>query len=133
MKGKRFSRRAVLLTIASLCLCAFALVGSTGSNAAPRTDASFRLADGSAACAALRSGAVVCRSTAAPKAMVLTADGTSRAAEVAVKWDESTPVLLASESFWIGRISCRALATAIQCTTHGSTISVGKRRVGAAL
>lgn len=89
----------------------------------------FRLADGSAGCA-YRDGVVACRSAGNETAAVLERDGDSRAEEVAVDWDETTPVLLPAESWWHAGFSCRVRGARIACTAGDGAIWAGGGRVG---
>ena len=65
------------------------------------------------------------------KALVLDADGESRAADVTVEWTRATRVLLPGESWWHGNVSCRARDGIVCSTANGGTISVAAGGVGA--
>lgn len=128
------TRRAAASALALLAAGGVAaLVASAGTAAARGAEATFRLADGAVACASIDSGAVACRAAGAEKARVLRADGTSRVAGVALTWSAKTPVLLESQSWWLGTIRCTAKAGAIRCSAADGAISVGARRIAAAL
>lgn len=134
MQQRPRTRRLAAAALGALAAAGVAsLVASAGAAAPRRADATFRLADGSVACAWVDSGAVACRTAGAAEALVLRADGTSRVARVAVTWSAKTPVLLASESWWLGRIRCTAKAGSIRCSAADGTIGVGARRVAAPL
>ncbi len=120
----RFALPAILL----------ALVGGLGAVAAPPTSpatASFRLADGSAGCNFLRSGAIACRAEGAPRALVLEANGDTRTEGISVTWNDATRVLLEGESWWNGDVSCRVRGAIVCATANGGQIAVAADGVGA--
>ena len=101
-------------------------VAGTGTSAGDPAPAAFRLADGSAGCNFLDSGEIACRATESPTALVLEPNGDVRADDVAVTWDERTPVLQASESWWHSDFSCSAAEGRLGCATaSGGVIEVG--------
>jgi hypothetical protein len=120
---------------AAFGLLAVTGVAGTGASAGDPSPAAFRLADGSAGCNFLDSGEIACRATASPSALVLEPDGDVRADDDhAVTWDESTPVLQASESWWHGDFSCGAADGRLGCATaSGGVIEVGPDGEGGAL
>ena len=91
--------------------------------------AAFRLSDGSAGCAF--DGSSLACATAGGKGAVLEADGDSHPAAGAVTWNEVTPVLQRTESWWHGGFSCR-VADGIVCERGSGSISVGAGGVGGA-
>jgi hypothetical protein len=68
--------------------------------------------------------------TPAPAAFRL-ADGSSRPATHAVVWDETTPVLRRTESWWHGGFSCH-VEDRLVCERGNGSISVGAGGVGGA-
>ncbi len=127
--AERFTVLAVAIAAAGtlLVLMGFAGVGGGGDEPVP---ASFRLEDGSAACALLSPDQVVCRARGGDAAVVLEPDGGSRASDVELRWDDSTPVLRAAESWWAGDIRCRVAAGALSCARGGSAIFVDADGIG---
>lgn len=91
--------------------------------------ATFRLSDGSAGCAF--DGSRLACATAGGRGVVLEADGDSSPAPKAVTWNEATPVLQRTESWWHGGFSCR-VAGGIVCERGSGSISVGAEGVGGA-
>jgi hypothetical protein len=110
----------------------FVLTGfaGAGGRAGEPTAASFRLEDGSAACALLGSGAVACRARGGEAAVVLEPDGSSHPSDLELSWDDSTPVLLGAESWWAGHVRCRFVAEALSCARPGGSIFVDAGGVG---
>ena len=100
--------------------------GGVGGTPAP---AAFRLSDGSAGCAF--DGSRLACATVAGRGVVLEADGSSRPARSAVTWDETTPVLLRTESWWHRGFSCR-VDGGIVCDRGNGSISVDAEGVGGA-
>ena len=119
----RFALPAILL----------ALVAGTGAVAAPPTSdatASFRLGDGSIACA-YESGTILCATSGVRATVVLERDGDSRATRRNVAWDASTPALRRTESWWHDGFTCKAQAGGLQCATvSGGAIFVTLQRGG---
>ena len=119
----RFALPAILL----------ALFGGIGAVAAPPTSpaaASFRLADGSAACAHER-GALLCSARGLTASVVLERDGDTRATRRAVAWDAGTPVLRRTESWWYDGFTCKAQAVGLRCATvSGGAIFLTPQRLG---
>ena len=103
------------------------LVAVTGSARATHggvpAPAAFRLADGSVACAVLDAGALACRGASVAQAVVLEADGETRAARLDVPAADA-PVLAAGEGWWHGDTTCRADGAAIRCSNGRGSISV---------
>ena len=120
----RRTATAVAATAAFGLLAVTGVAGTRGSgDPAP---SAFRLADGSAGCNFLGSGEIACRATGSPSPLVLEPDGDVRADDVAVRWDDSTPVLRAAESWWHGGFSCGAAHGRLACSTlSGGRIEVG--------
>jgi hypothetical protein len=102
-------------------------VAGTGSAGGDPVPASFRLGDGSAGCNFLASGEIACRAAGSPSALMLEPDGDVRATDVAVRWDDSTPVLNAAESWWHGGFTCRVVDGArLGCSSaDGGVVEVG--------
>jgi hypothetical protein len=121
----RAAATAVTAT-AAFGLLAVTGVAGTGASGGDPAPAAFRLADGSAGCNFLDSGEIACRATGSPSALVLEQDGDVRESQVAVSWDDSTPVLKAAESWWHGGFSCSAADGRLGCATaSGGVIEVG--------
>jgi len=106
-----------------------AAVSGVAAGGSPALGA-FRLEDGSAGCRLLDAKTLACRTAGRAAAAVLVADGSSRAADVAVDWDEDTPVLLPAESWWQGAFSCRARAGAVTCAAGDGAITVAGHALG---
>ena len=101
--------------------------GGGGGTPAP---ASFRLSDGSAGC--VFDGSRLACATKSPRlGVVLEADGSSHPAAGAVTWDETTPVLQRTDSWWHGGFSCRVEGRLV-CERGNGSISVGAGGVGGA-
>jgi hypothetical protein len=100
--------------------------GGGGGMPAP---AAFRLSDGSAGCAF--DGTRLACASAAGRGVVLEPDGSSHPAPRAVTWDETTPVLARTDSWWHGGFSCRVDVDLV-CERESGSISVGVRGVGGA-
>jgi hypothetical protein len=132
---KRFPLRATATAVTATAifgLLAVTGVAGTGSAGGDPVPAAFRLDDGSAGCNFLDSGEIACRATGSPSALVLEPDGAVRAADVAVRWDDSTPVLNASESWWHGGFACRVDGGRLGCSSaDGGVIEVGADGEGA--
>ena len=62
---------------------------------------------------------------------MLEADGSSHPAPKAVTWNEATPVLQRTESWWHGGFSCR-VEGGVVCERGNGSISVGAGGVGGA-
>jgi hypothetical protein len=126
----RLPWRATATTVTAMAtfgLLAVTGVAGTGASAGDPAPATFRLADGSAGCSFLDSGEIACRAAESPSAVVLASDGNVRADdEVAVSWNEQTPVLQAAESWWHGDFSCSVADGRLGCATaSGGVIEVG--------
>ncbi len=105
---------------------AVAAIASSGATAGSPAAASFRLPDGSAGCNFRDTGEIACRAVGNTAARVLRPDGSSRAdRDAEVAWDDSTQVLLASESWWNGTVSCRVSGPRIICASGDGSIAVG--------
>jgi hypothetical protein len=110
-------------TFGLLAVTGLAGTGASGGDPAP---AAFRLADGSAGCNFLDSGEIACRAAESPSALVLAPDGEVRAEDVAVSWNDETPVLQSAESWWHGDVSCGVVEGRLACATaSGGAIEVG--------
>jgi hypothetical protein len=130
--GSKLRTRSLLRAVtAAAAMAIFGLlamtgVAGTGSATGDPAPAAFRLDDGSAGCNFLGSGEIACRAVESPNALVLEPDGGVRSADVAVHWDESTPVLSAAESWWHGDVTCRVDGNRLACSTaEGGLIQVG--------
>jgi len=120
-----------LAAVALFLLAAVAGIAGTGDGGGTPAAASFRLEDGSAGCVFRSSGEIACRAAGAAAAVVLAPDGSSYVdADAVVGWDASTPVLLASESWWNGAVSCRVSARRIHCAAGDGSIAAGGGAVG---
>ena len=120
--------RAVTVAAAMTIFGLLAMTGVAGTGAAggDPAPAAFRLGDGSAGCNFLASGELACRAAGSPTALVLEGDSGVRSANVAVNWNDSTPVLGASESWWHAGVNCRVHAGRLACSTaDGGLIEVG--------
>jgi hypothetical protein len=114
---------AALAIFGLLAMTGVAGTGAAGGDPAP---AAFRLGDGSAGCNFLGSGELACRAAGSPTALVLEADSGVRSADVAVHWNDTTPVLGAGESWWHAGVSCRVNEGRLACSTaDGGVIEVG--------
>ena len=102
--------------------------GTPGLGGMP-APAAFRLSDGSAGCAF--DGSRLACATTEGRGVVLEADGNSHPAAKAVTWNEATPVLHRTDSWWHGGYSCR-VSGGIVCTRGNGSISVGAGGVGGA-
>jgi hypothetical protein len=126
-------RRGFLIAlIAAVALGTLAVSGAARTPGAEGTPApaAFRLSDGSAGCA-FDGTRLACATASLPTGVVLEADGSSRPEARAVVWDETTPVLKRTESWWHGGFSCRVEARLV-CERGNGSISVGVGGVGGA-
>jgi hypothetical protein len=118
-------------------LLAAAVLGTLAVSSGARTPglggmpapAAFRLSDGSAGCAF--DGSRLACATADGRGVVLEADGSSHPAPNAVTWNEATPVLHRTDSWWHGGFSCR-IESGVVCERGSGSISVGVGGVGGA-
>jgi hypothetical protein len=121
----------ILLTTAAVAalggVLAVAATGRPNSGGTPADRAAFRLSDSSAGCG-FADGRIACRTESMRAAAVLESDGDSRAADVRVAWDEDTPVLRTTESWWHAGFSCRVANGDLVCVS----LSGGKIAVDAA-
>jgi hypothetical protein len=126
MAGDGVQGFAVLAVVVAAAGTLLVLTGFAGaeSRATEPTPATFRLEDGSAACALLGSGEVACRARGGDAAAVLERDGGSHPSELELFWDESTPVLLAAESWWADDVRCSVVEGALTCSRRGGSIFV---------
>jgi hypothetical protein len=126
-------RRGLLIgLLAAVTLGMLAVSGAArtpGGDGTP-APASFRLSDGSAGCA-FDGTRLACATASLPTGVVLEADGSSRPATHAVLWDETTPVLRRTESWWHGGFSCH-VEDRLVCERGNGSISVGAGGVGGA-
>lgn len=127
-----FTVLAVAVAAAGTVFVLTGFAGAGSPSGAP-TPASFRLEDGSAACAMIGSDEVVCRARGGDAAVVLEQDGSSHPSDAELSWDASTPVLLAAESWWAGDVRCRLVAGALSCARAGGAIFVVTGGVGGVL
>jgi len=112
-------------------LVAVAGVAGTSDPGGEPAAAAFRLSDGSAGCNFRSSGEIACRAEGEAAAAVLAPDGSSRASvDEVVSWDDATPVLLASESWWNGTVRCSVVADTIHCSAGDGGIAAGAGGVG---
>jgi hypothetical protein len=122
--GRHIAAIGALAVLAAVA--AFAAVAATGDSEGTPAAAAFRLEDGSAGCNYRASGELACRAAGDESAVVLEPSGESRVeADAIVAWDESTPVLLASESWWNGSVACRVSPPRIVCAAGDGAISAG--------
>lgn len=124
--------RGLLITLlAAVVLGTVAVSGNarTGEAGGIPAPAAFRLSDGSAGCAF--DGSRIACAAVGGMGVVLEEDGDSRPATSAVTWDEATPVLQRTESWWHGGFSCR-VDGGIVCERGNGSISVGAEGVGGA-
>ncbi len=124
-------RGLLIALLAAVVLGALAVSGGArtpglGGTPAP---AAFRLSDGSAGCAF--DGSRLACATAGGRGVVLEADGNSHPAPKTVTWNDATPVLQRTESWWHGGFSCR-VAGGIVCERESGSISVDAGGVGGA-
>ena len=116
-----------VLTVGVLAVSGAARTPGSSGKPAP---AAFRLSDGSAGCA-FDGVRLACAAASVPAGVVLEPDGSSRPASHAVTWDETTPVLQRTESWWHGGFSCR-VEDRLVCERGNGSISVGAGGVGGA-
>jgi hypothetical protein len=116
-----------VLTVGVLAVSGAARTPGGGGTPAP---ASFRLSDGSAGCA-FDGVRLACATAAVPMGVVLEPDGSSRPARQAVLWDDATPVLNHTDSWWHGGYTCR-VEDRLVCERESGSISVGAGGVGGA-
>jgi hypothetical protein len=124
--GRGFGVTLIALTIGGLVA-----VGATarGVNDGVPAPSSFRLGDGSAGCV-FDGTRLACRGASTSSAVVLDAQGRTRASRQRVDWDASTPVLRWTESWFNGVFSCRVAVTTIVCSTaDGGLLAVGGARI----
>ena len=114
------------VVLGTLTVSSGASTQGLGGEPAP---AAFRLSDGSAGCAF--DGSRLACGTAEGRGVVLEADGSSHPAPKAVPWNEATPVLQRTDSWWHGGFSCR-VEGGVVCTRGSGSISVGTGGVGGA-
>ena len=129
-------RELTLLALQTILIVAVSLAVGAGlaSAATASRQATFRVADGSVACAYLRNGTLACRNERVAPAMAIRAKGAPRLARVSFAWSASTPVLARGETWRRGAISCRALAREIVCRNGSdSAIFVSRRSVAASI
>jgi hypothetical protein len=119
--------RVVLLVLAVSVGGLLAVSGAARSPA----PAGFRLADGSAGCA-YDGARLACRSASMTSAVVLEADGSSSGGDVHVVWNDSTPILRPTESWWHEGFSCRVADADLVCDRGSGSIAVGPGGVGGA-
>jgi hypothetical protein len=135
MAGDGVQGFTVLAALLAAAGTVFVLTGfaGAGDRSGATTPASFRLEDGSAACALLPSGEVICSARGGHAAVVLEPDGSSHPSDAELSWDDSTPVLLAAESWWADDVRCRLVAGALSCARGGGAIFVDTGGVGGIL
>jgi hypothetical protein len=114
------------VVLGTLAVSGSARTGTAGGTPAP---AAFRLSDGSAGCAF--DGSRIACAAVSGRGVVLEEDGDSYPTAGTVAWDESTPVLLRTESWWHGGFSCR-VDGGIVCDRGNGSISVSADGVGGA-
>lgn len=126
-------RQLIVLTVGAALfgLAAVAGIAATSDGGGAPAAASFRLEDGSAGCTYRETAEIACRAAGTATAAVLSAEGKAGLGPgSAVDWDDSTPVLLASESWWNGAVSCRVSDGDIVCSAGEGLISAGAGSVG---
>ena len=125
--------RGLLITVlAAVVLGTLAVSGAArtpGSERGTPAPAAFRLSDGSAGCAF--DGSRLACATADGRGAVLEADGSSHPAPRAFTWDETTPVLHRTGSWWHGGFSC-SVEVHLVCERGNGSISVGADGIGGA-
>lgn len=123
-------RGLLIVSLAVLTVGILAVSGAAGTPADGRpAPAAFRLSDGSAGCAF--DGSRLACATSGGRGVVLEADGSSHPAPRTVTWDETTPILQRTESWWHGGFSCRVEARLV-CERGSGSISVGAGGIGGA-
>jgi hypothetical protein len=103
--------------------------GTSGNGGGKPAPAAFRLSDGSAGCAF--DGSRIACATSGGRGVVLESDGSSHPAPSAVTWDETTPVLRRTASWWHGGFSCHVEGDLV-CERGNGSISVGADGIGGA-
>lgn len=129
MRGPRTGSRWVAVVAALAVATALAVAAGVAAGGSPAPGA-FRLEDGSTGCRLLDAETLACRASGRETAAVLAADGSSRAADVAVDWSDDTPVLLPAESWWQGAFSCRVRAAVVTCSAGNGAVTVARRALG---
>ena len=128
-RGLRWATTLAVVATATGLAAVSGVAGTGGGHGTP-APAAFRLEDGSVGCRLLDPETLACRATGHDAVAVLAADGSSRAADLAVDWDVSTPVLLPAESWWDGDFSCRVRAAVVTCAAANGAISVERGALG---
>jgi hypothetical protein len=125
--------RVVLFMLLSVVAGLLAVSGTARTPGADGTPApaAFRLADGSAGCV-FDGERIACGTASMSSAVVLEPDGSSAVADVAVEWNDATPVLRSTESWWHHGYSCRSADLELLCERANGTIAVGRGEAGAA-
>jgi hypothetical protein len=125
----RFALAAALAITAGGVLAVAGVAGTSAPGGRP-AGAAFRLGDGSVACD-YADGRVACSAVGRDGAVVLEPDGSSHAGDVGdVAWDDSTPVLLAGESWWNGDVSCVAGEVEVTCSAADGVLHVSATGAG---
>ena len=128
-KGFRWSATLAAVAVATGLAAVSGVAGTSDAGGDP-APAAFRLEDGSAGCRLVDAHTLACRAAGNDAAAVLAADGSSRAGDVGVPWDDGTPVLLEAESWWHGSFSCRVRAAAVTCAAGDGAITVARGALG---
>ena len=126
----RVVRFTMLGLLAGGLLAVSGTARTTGVGGVP-APAAFRLSDGSAGCA-FDGGRLACRAASFPTAVALDSEGRSEPTDAEVAWDETTPVLRLSESWWHGDFSCQVVDIDLVCAAESGSISVAATGVGGA-
>lgn len=125
-------RGLLIALLAALAVGTLAVSGTArtpGAGGGTPAPAAFRLSDGSAGCAF--DGSRIACATSGGRGVVLEADGTSHPARSAVSWNDTTPVLRRTASWWHGGFTCRVDRDLV-CERADGSISVGADGIGGA-
>ena len=120
----------VLLAVLAGLLAVSGTARTLGADGTP-APAAFQLADGSAGCV-YDGERIACKTASMTSAVVLEPDGSSAVEAVEVDWNDATPVLRSTESWWHDGYSCRIADAELLCERGSGTIAVGRGGVGAA-
>ena len=125
--------RGLLIALLTAVVLGTAAVSGTartpGAGVGSPAPAAFRLSDGSAGCAF--DGSRIACATSGGRGVVLEADGSSHPAPKAVTWNDATPVLRRTASWWHGGFSCHVEGDLV-CERENGSISVGAGGIGGA-
>ena len=114
----------VLLAVLAGLLAVSGTARTLGAHGTP-APAAFKLADGSAGCV-YDGERIACKTASMTSAVVLEPDGSSAVEAVEVDWNDATPVLRSTESWWHDGYSCRIADAELLCERGSGTIALGR-------